>query len=161
MPIFHTQYSGKANDQSGKEISVNPRQVLQMRGPVVQVSVTVAQKISEQLIQQSIEVPEPVSGWALIDTGASNTCIDNTIATNLHLPVIDQVKMASATHNGTLSNVYPVFMRFIGVPIEVNAERVIGAELGNQGLIILLGRDLLQNFTMFYNGITGQITISA
>jgi len=96
----------------------------------------------------------------LLDTGASTTYIDETAAAKLGLPVIDKVNMASVSHEATLSNVYPALIQFLGFPIKVNATRTVGSPLANQGLIVLFGRDLLQNFALFYNGITGQITIS-
>ena len=36
----------------------------------------------------------------------------------------------------------------------------MGAALKEQGLLLLIGRDLLAHCTLFYNGPTGQITLS-
>jgi hypothetical protein len=36
----------------------------------------------------------------------------------------------------------------------------MGAALKEMGLLLLIGRDLLQYCTLFYNGATGQITLS-
>lgn len=160
MPIFHTQLGFEATDKSGNKTKLAPKEALLLRGPVFQVTLGVADIVAQQLIQQGQAVPEPIAGWALLDTGASSTCIDDAAAQKLNLPVIDQGKMSSATHEAFDVNIYPALISFTGTPIKVNALRVIGANLASQDLIALLGRDLLQNFTVFYNGAAGQITLS-
>jgi len=131
-----------------------------LRGPVFQVTLGLAENVAQQLIQQGVAVPEPIAGWALLDTGASSTCIDDSVAQKLKLPVINKVKMSSATHEAIDANVYPALISFTGTPIKMNALTAIGANLVGQDLIALLGRDMLQNFTVFYNGAVGQITIA-
>ena len=102
-----------------------------------------------------------MSGWALIDTGADGTCIDGESATKMGLPVIDVVNMSSASHEDTPQNVYPIKIEFAGVPITVEAERAIGAKLTKFGLLLIIGRDVLQHCMFVYNGIAGTITLSA
>jgi predicted aspartyl protease len=120
----------------------------------------VVQSITDQLLQQGQIVPPPISGLALIDTGASSTCIDDAIAQQLRLPVIDVVQMVSASHASTQQSVYPVLIEVVGPAIQINVPRAIGANLATQGLTALIGRDFLQHVTLFYNGVTGQITLS-
>lgn len=105
-------------------------------------------------------LPAPISGWGLIDTGASSTCIDEGEAQKLGLPAIDVVPMASASHSLTMANVYALSIEIAGLPIAINVPRAIGAALSSQGLLLLIGRDLLRHCTLFYNGLTGEITIS-
>jgi len=116
--------------------------------------------MAQALLQQGDHVPEPRSGLALIDSGASDTCIDEQLARDLGLPVVDQVNMASASHSSITRNVYPITIQITGLPNPINAPRAIGAELASQGLVLLIGRDALQFCTLFYNGITGEITLS-
>jgi predicted aspartyl protease len=97
---------------------------------------------------------------ALIDTGASTTCVDDDAAASLKLPVVDVVTIASASYASTKQNVYPVSFQIQGLPVTVNSLRTVGAPLHAQGLLALLGRDLLQHFTLFYNGWFGQITLA-
>jgi len=160
MPTLHTQFIGEGIDGNGDKKAIDPRVVLTGRGPVIQVTLGIADTFAEQLIQQNLSVPEPIAGLALIDTGASVTCIDDVAAQRLNLPVIDRVYMSSASHDSTEMNVYPAKIQFAGIPIVLNALRAVGASLESQGLLVLLGRDALQNFTLFYNGLVGQITIS-
>ena len=131
-----------------------------MRGPVIQVSVSVEQTIAQQLLQSGSAVPPPVTGYALIDTGASMTCIDDVAAQELRLPVIDVARMASASHHSTDCNVYPIHIDVPGINIKIGVPRAMGAALKSQDLLLLIGRDVLQHGTLFYNGMSGQITFS-
>lgn len=47
-----------------------------------------------------------------------------------------------------------------GLPIQINAPRTADVELQVQGLVALIGRDLLANCTLHYNGHAGQFTLS-
>jgi len=160
VPILHIQISGQAKAPNGQTIAFPPATVLAQRGPVVQVTVSVEQHIAQQLLQQGQQLPTPVSGLALIDTGATGSCVDEAAAQALGLPVVDVATMASASHSATQHNVYPIQIEVTGLPITFNAPRAIGAPLAAQGLLVLLGRDLLQMSTLFYNGITGSFTLS-
>ncbi len=160
MPTLNVQYGGEQQNPDGSKVPLPPSVALLIKGPVIQVVVSVAQSIAGQLVQQGKPLPEPISGSALVDTGATSTCIDDEIAKKLGLPVIDVVKMASATDSASDRNVYPVHIGFVGTPIEADAGRVLGATLQAQGLILLIGRDVLQSFNLFYNGVMGQITLS-
>jgi predicted aspartyl protease len=98
------------------------------------------------------------AGWALIDTGASSTCIDEQAAQKLGLPVIDVGFMLSATHEQVPCNIYPIS---IATPIMAfNIPRALGAALAPHGLVALIGRDVLQTCNLFYNGLAGQFTLS-
>ncbi|MEJ7624213.1 MAG: retroviral-like aspartic protease family protein [Pyrinomonadaceae bacterium] len=160
MPILHVQYDGQGQTSDGKTVKIPPAVALQQRGPVVQIIVGIAQTFADQLLQQGATLPTPFSGVALIDTGASVTCIDDAIAQNIGLPVIDVVTMASASHASTQQNVYPIHMQIVGSPIRGEVANAIGANLQSQGIIALIGRDFLQYCTLHYNGLTGAITLS-
>ena len=58
MPILHIQYSGREADKDGKSVTVDPRSVLQKRGPVVQVTVSLGSAVA-QTLQQSGQVSRP------------------------------------------------------------------------------------------------------
>jgi len=137
---------------------VPPATELQLRGPILQVSLTIEQSAGKGLVAQGKTVPAPRSGLALIDTGASNTCVDEQTAKDLGLPVIDVANMQSASHEKHSCNVYPV--QIITPIVTLNAPRAMGAALASQGLLVLIGRDVLQNCNLFYNGPAGQFTLS-
>ena len=160
MPILHVQYDGQGQTPDGKTVNIPPAVALHQRGPVGQALIGIGQVFADQLRQQGTQLPAPVSGNALIDTGASSTCIDETIASRMGLPVIDVVSMASASHSATRQNVYPIHMQIVGSPITVEVPHAIGAHLQAQGIIALIGRDYLQHCTLHYNGVTGEITLA-
>jgi hypothetical protein len=151
VPILHVQQSSPTR---------TPKAALAQEGPRVQITIGVAQRIAAQLIQQGLTVPQPVSGVALIDTGAFATCVDEALAQQLHLPVVDVVQIASASHPGNPQNVFPVLIEIAGLPISFNVPRAIGAPLAGLGIQALIGRDVLEQCTLFYNGISGEITLA-
>ncbi|MCL5611679.1 MAG: retroviral-like aspartic protease family protein [Chloroflexi bacterium] len=160
MPILHTQLTGQAQTPNGKTVPLPPPLALMQRGPIVQVTIGVEQNMAQQLVAQGAQLPQPVSGVALIDTGATSTCIDEVIARQLNLPAIDVITIASASHANSKQNVYPALIEVIGIAIKFNALRAIGVPLANQGIQVLIGRDLLQHCTLFYNGMIGSFTLS-
>jgi predicted aspartyl protease len=164
MPIIHCQVKAIASTPDGKQIQVPPAQALAVRGPVVQVLVSVPAQVAERLTKESKPIPSPVPGLGLIDTGATGSCVDEEVAKKLQLPIVNVVSMASAAHAATDRNVYPLTFDILGFgatgKITVNSPRVTGAELGVQGLILLIGRDLLANTCLIYNGIAGAFTLS-
>jgi predicted aspartyl protease len=160
VPILHFQISGQGQLPNGGLVALAPAVALQQRGPCVQVSISPQENVAQALIQQGGQIPSPVTGAALIDTGASVTFIDAEAAHQVGLPVIDVVSMASATHAGGDRNVYPIQIEIVGTPIRFQAPRAIEAELAGQGLVLLIGRDALQFCTLFYNGPAGELTLS-
>jgi len=160
MPILHTQLTAQGQTPDGSAIHLPSTIALIQRGPIVQVTIGVEQNIAQQLLLQGIPLPQPVPGIALIDTGATSTCIDEAIAQKLKLPVVDVVSIASASHADSKQNVYPALIEVVGIAIKFNALRAIGVPLANQGIHVLIGRDLLQICTLFYNGMIGSFTLS-
>lgn len=96
---------------------------------------------------------------ALVDTGASESCIDSALANTLKLPVINQEDRSGAHGryklNIHLAQVYipdldwVIFGRFAGVHLHA----------GGQPHFALIGRTFLQDFKMIYEGETGTVII--
>jgi hypothetical protein len=157
VPILNVQFNAQGQTPTDQTV---PAIALLRQGPVVPVVLSVAQTVADQLLQQGLTVPNPVPGSALIDTGASSTCIDDAVAQQLQLlSAIDVVNMTSASHASTPQNIYPVLIEVAG-GIRINVPRAVGASLAPQGIVALIGRDFLQNCTLFYNGPTGSIALS-
>jgi predicted aspartyl protease len=159
MPILHTVLAAQAKTPDGKTVQLQPAIALHQRGPVIQVSVTIEQNAGKGLTAQGRTLPPLKSGWALIDTGATNTCIDEQAARELGLPVIDVGRMTSATHAHQTCNIYPVQIVIPGT-LALNSPRTVGAALASQDLLVLIGRDVLSKCNLFYNGPAGQFTLS-
>jgi len=123
---------------------------LQAHGPTLQVMVGGFPGTS---VTMSCAVP------ALIDTGAQESCIDQTFAQSLGLPVIDTIPMAGV---GGI-NQHPVFLAQLMIP-ELNwgqYGRFAGVALadGGQHHKVLLGRTALSSMIMIYDGLRAQITV--
>jgi predicted aspartyl protease len=106
-----------------------------------------------------VDVPDPVSGQALIDTGASTTCVDEDVARQLGLPTVDVAQMSSASGQ-SMQNVHPVQLDVAHSDLIIESSKSIAADLDDQGLVALVGRDMLSQCTLHYNGVTGDFTLS-
>ena len=97
---------------------------------------------------------------ALVDTGATESCIDSDLARVLRLPIVDRQAIAGV-HGAYETN---VCLAQIHVP-ELGFTmygRFAAVHLAAGGLphSALLGRTFLQHFTMTYDGAKGTVTIS-
>jgi len=100
---------------------------------------------------------------ALVDTGATQSCIDIAFAKKLELPAIDRVPIAGVSG----VELHDVYMAQIHIP-DLNFTqhgRFAGVDLGDldtgeQFHHALLGRTFLQNAIMIYDGVRGQVTIT-
>jgi predicted aspartyl protease len=99
--------------------------------------------------------------WALVDTGASESCIDDQLAVKLGLPVVDQ-KPISGTVGSHSVNIYlaqvhvttlskTIYGPFAGVHLVA----------GGQRHSALIGRTFLRHLKMTYDGLTGNVTIES
>ncbi len=108
---------------------------------------------------QSPKLPN-VSLPALVDTGATLSCIDSSLAERLQLPVVDK-KSVIGVHG-------PVETNFYAAQIYTPALQLVthgifaGLPLISSGQLhyALIGRSFLKGFTMRYEGRTGRVTIS-
>jgi hypothetical protein len=159
VPILHTQLTGQGKTPDGKIFQVPPAMALQQRGPVVQVAVTLAEPMGAALTEQGNTTPQPVTGL-VTRYRRIEYLYRRRRGAEMNLPVIGVGSMSSASHAKTPSNIYPIQIEVTGFPIRFQSPRTMGATLKEQGLLLLIGRDLLRHCTLFYNGGTGQITLS-
>ncbi len=160
MPTVHIQSVTEGQLRNGQRVQISPALALQQHGPIVQVVVGLKRAMSTSLLARGAKVPTPLSAVALIDRGASNTCVDNNPGLQLGLRVVDTMRMTSASHDGIEQPGYPINIELTGTSIQFGVPKGMGANLAAQGLGVLIGRDVLAAFTMFYNGPAGQITFS-
>lgn len=131
-----------------------------MMGPVIQVRVSAAPSVAQTILTKGGTLPPPVDGIALIDTGAANTCIDVDVAAMLNLPVTGQGSITSATHAAIPCNLHPIEMEVVAWPVKFGTNRAMGANLKAHGIVALIGRDLLRNCILIYNGTAGTFSLS-
>jgi len=151
MPIHNLFYLVKGQ--------INPNGLRNI-GPRVRVEIQIPPILAEYFTQRGQPVPEPFSGDALFDTGASISAVDNSAITNLGINPMGVTQVH--TPGGTVQqNLYPLrffFPTLSNLTIDFNA--VIGSELRSQGIIALVGRDVLSRCMLVYNGLVGICTIS-
>jgi predicted aspartyl protease len=97
---------------------------------------------------------------ALIDTGASDSCIDEDLAQQLQLPLID--RQHGSGIGGTESfNVYLGHIRIAALGF-IQYGRFMGVRLaaGQQPHRALLGRTLLQGMLLVYDGRDGSVRLA-
>ena len=98
---------------------------------------------------------------ALVDTGATESCIDSGLAMQLGLPIVNQLLVAG------VSGQLQVNMHLAQILIPPLKFTIYGAFAGvhlaggGQRHLALIGRTFLQNFVMIYNGRTGEVDISS
>jgi predicted aspartyl protease len=162
VPTINVQFQVVAPPgQAAPQPLLTPAIFLANTGPRVPIAITLHASILQQLTLQGTPSSTVVTGSALIDTGAGITCIDIDAATQLGAPIIDYVNMTSASHAGNVQPVYPVQLQIPGSPINISAPRAVGFPLAaSQGIIALIGRDVLQSCVLVYNGTAGSISLS-
>jgi predicted aspartyl protease len=111
--------------------------------------------------QNQIQIPVPgIRGVrALVDTGATESCIDSRLAAQLNLPIVDRRGI------GGVGGAHVVNIHLAQVHVPSLGKTVVGAfaavhlAAGGQAHHALIGRTFLQHFTMIYEGRTGTVTI--
>ena len=83
MPAF--SFSVHGFDPQGNRVSLPPGQALYQSGPIIEVVLAVPTALAQKLAAAGRPIPKPVNGLALLDTGATNSCIDEDVARNLLL----------------------------------------------------------------------------
>ena len=133
------------------------RQLLTLLGPTI--AVDIGFDPAHSLHSTKAPLPGVSNLQALIDTGAGDSCIDNLLAAQLNLPIIDRRRISGSAGphetNVYLAQVhmpslnYTIFGAFAGVDLKA----------GGQVHSALIGRTFLANFKMIYDGTTGDVTL--
>lgn len=147
MPILNIQY----RDENPK---VAPELVLAEVGPTIQVLVGPAPP-TEDNGRVHFKGEETA---ALIDTGATSSCIDEKLARKLGLTPIDRQEIGGI--KGKKEHIIYLGMIYVPPPLKKHRKGpFIGVNMeGRQP--VLLGRDFLRGCILIYNGTNGTISIS-
>lgn len=97
---------------------------------------------------------------ALIDTGATDSCIDKLLAAQLKLPVVDRQKIAGV-HGAREVDMHLAQIHVPSLQVTLYGT-FAGVDLiaGGQIHHALIGRTFLRHFTMTYNGASGSVVLS-
>ncbi len=97
---------------------------------------------------------------ALVDTGATECCIDSKLAMELQLPIIDRRRIAgSAGAHEVNVHLAHIFVPSLNFTV-AGAFAAVDLAAGGQQSSALMGRTFLQHFRMLYDGFTGTVSIS-
>lgn len=128
------------------------------------VGVSQARNTALQLAKQRIPTPEKIR--ALLDTGASCTCIDPSVLKALGIPPTGNVLLNTPSTGSEphTANVYDVSLAIPGAtspPLFLHTIAIAETELlAKQGFHALIGRDVLENCVFHYNGPVKILTVS-
>lgn len=103
----------------------------------------------------------PVIGLpALVDSGATDSCIDRLLAAQLKLPVVDRQRVAGV-HGARDVNMHLAQIHVPSLDVTLYG-KFAGVDLIAGGMIhhALIGRTFLRHFTMAYDGLTGSVVLS-
>jgi hypothetical protein len=97
---------------------------------------------------------------ALVDTGATSSCIDSGLAVSLNLPIVDRQAVAG------VGGRHDVNMHLAQIHVPTLRRTIYGTFAGvdlaegGQPHVALIGRTFLRPFALFYDGRTGTVTIT-
>lgn len=128
------------------------------RGAILPVQVGIPTALAQQMQAQGQTPPPPEEIQAMVDTGASISAINVSVAQRLGLPVTGSMKIGGAT--GVADQ--PVYSALFRIPdpfVEWDPMQIAGATLTNTPFDILVGRNILCNMTLSYDGKSGRFSL--
>lgn len=99
-----------------------------------------------------------VTGLVLIDTGAAQTCVDAAKAREARMSLVGSGRIGSAAGEAEV----PLFAAVVDIEGlgRMTRPRCLGVDLEGQGIVALIGRDLLRMGVLVYNGQEGTVSLS-
>lgn len=166
MPIHSFNFQGAPGGQPAPPSHPEPLALVGI-GPVLQVLVEVARPLAASLRAQGKAVPQPTSGLALIDTGATRSAVDESVIQALGVQPIGVVSIGTAA-GVQQQSVYSARFSFPGTTLPaMEFAQLIGVDLRGHvvphfqaPLIALIGRDILSKFVIVYNGPSASVTLA-
>jgi hypothetical protein len=134
-------------------------------GPILAAFVGVSQPRGMALKAAGQTVPTPVQIRGLVDTGASCTCVDPSVLTQLNLTPTGKTQMITPStgptpHEADQYDIALIIPCTTG-PLIVPTVAVVESDLAaQQGFHALIGRDILRRCMLTYNGDTGLFTLA-
>ena len=134
-------------------------------GPIISVKVSAPKVVKEFLTKINYPIPEPVKINALIDTGATCTCISQRIvAKELHLLSRGIAIVQTAGHSiraGVFDVCLDMTPAFNKIRITSDPLTVIALPLtGQPNIDCLIGRNVLRNGLFLYVGYANMFSLS-
>jgi predicted aspartyl protease len=134
--------------------------------PMLIAVLEVSQARAKALAAAGQPVPKMQVMSALVDTGASCTCVDPAIIQALGLTPTGSTLMftPSTGAQGHLTDQYDASLKIYctrqQVPLEISVIAVVASDLRVQGIDALIGRDVLKFCLLSYDGQSGFFTLA-
>ena len=94
----------------------------------------------------------------MIDTGATISCVDRGVAVKIGLPLIHTRKISSATDPDAS---VPVYSGKVNVAqFGTETLELLGVDIQGEGLMMLIGRDVLKSSVLIYNGVAASFSLA-
>lgn len=135
--------------------------LLRIAGPRLDAEVHPPANLVQLLTASGQPLPRPEAGMALIDTGASITVVDESALQRMGVQPVGVTNVL--TPSGQAQQLlYPAELVFSGTSLPRNVfASVIGSpHLAQQGLLALVGRDVLTTGILIYNGAAGMFSLA-
>lgn len=133
----------------------NGADILTVQGPTMLVDIGFDSDFKSGIVP----TPGITQVKALVDTGASQCCIDSLLAAQLNLPVVDRVTV-SGVHGAQMVNMHLAQVHVPSLSFTMHGA-FAGVHLAAGGQVhqALIGRSFLRYFKMAYDGPTGKVVI--
>lgn len=136
-------------------------------GPVITAYVTVTPPRQDVEGASEQPVPNGVAVRAVVDTGASCSCVDPTVIAALRLTPTSVISVFTPS-TGAEPHFTPQYDVSVVVPagsadqppLVISSVPVVSSDLASHGLSALIGRDILRDCILHYNGSTGWFTLA-
>ena len=135
-------------------------------GPIIEVEISASRAYRELAEKSGLKSPAATRVRALIDTGASFTCLDAAIFARLNLQPTGTIAVLTPSTGAIpqLLNQYDIDLRFAHSPIQAGSTienlPVVEAHLSAQGIEALIGRDILSRCLFVYDGVARTFSLA-
>jgi hypothetical protein len=136
------------------------------QGPLISIYIGVSMPRHDFLKTINQSIPPAILAKALVDTGASHTSIDISMALPLGLTEKRRIGVITPS-TGATPHQMPVFDVAVFIPMSDPSQvhgkpawEVTGGQLKHQGFEVLLGRDILADGLLVYDGKSNMFTLS-
>ena len=154
MPVYSRRFfHAGTNDPAPEHLrDVGPREPVEIHIP---------DALARNLVQAGQPIPPPQTGYALFDTGASVTAVDENILQALGLNPIGQTQVIMPDGKVHTCPQYPARIVFPGTRLpNLVFQKAVGTPLQNQGYLALIGRDIMMDWVIVYNGPGAHVTFA-
>jgi hypothetical protein len=133
-------------------------------GPVIDLAVAPGLSWHRRLASQGVVAPLPMTVRALIDTGSDISAVHPHVLQQFGVDETDSTRVRRPGVEGgfRVASLFDVRLSIGGLRLGALwvSTQVIGVEPSTPAVLALIGRDVLELCTLFYNGPRGELTLS-